>query len=67
MDVGVIGDIGELGRIAEEVISENPDLVESYKKGKVTVIQALVGAAMRKTGGKVDAGKVREILEGKLG
>ena len=36
MDVGVIGDIGELGRIAEEVISENPDLVESYKKGKVT-------------------------------
>lgn len=62
-DVGVIGDRGELERLAKEIISENPEMVASYRKGKFTVIQALVGAVMRKTGGKVNAVKMRAVLE----
>ena len=34
-----------------------------YRKGKTTVIMALVGAVMKKTSGKADAQKVREVLE----
>lgn len=60
---GVIGDLEELGKIAREVIKESPNLVETYKKGKTTVIMAMVGLVMRKTAGKADAVKVKEILE----
>ena len=63
---GVIGDIGELEKLVKEVIEENPQMVEQYKKGKVTVIQALIGAGMRKSSGKADSQKLRQILEAKL-
>ncbi len=63
---GVISDEAELEKVCQEVISENPDLVESYKNGKVTVIQALIGQVMRKTQGKADPGKVKSILENLL-
>lgn len=59
----VISDDSELEKIAKEVISENPQMVEMYRKGKVTIIQALIGQVMRKTQGKADASKVGEILE----
>ena len=60
---GVIGDLGELEKLAKEVMEENPNFVEIYKKGKTTVIMALVGAVMKKTSGKADAIKTRESLE----
>ncbi|MBI2597011.1 Asp-tRNA(Asn)/Glu-tRNA(Gln) amidotransferase subunit GatB [Candidatus Daviesbacteria bacterium] len=60
--VGVIGDKEELEKIAKEVIDENPNLVIVYREGKTTVIMVLVGAVMKKTLGKADAAKVREIL-----
>lgn len=62
--VGVIASEAELEKIIKVSISENPDMVKSYRKGKIGVIQALVGVVMRKTAGKADATKVREILEG---
>ncbi len=61
--VGVIENEKELEKLANEAIEENPGLVETYKKGKVTVIQAIIGSVMRKTGGKVNADKIRQILE----
>ncbi len=61
-NVGLIDDPEELQKIAREVIDENPGFVQTYKSGKTTVIMALVGAAMKKTLGKVDAQKIREIL-----
>ncbi len=60
---GVIDSSQELEKVAKEVLDENPNFVETYKAGKTTVIMALVGAAMKKTSGKADAQKVREILE----
>ncbi len=55
-----------LEALAKETISENPDLVASYKAGKVAVLQALIGQVMRKTQGKANAGKAKEILESLL-
>lgn len=60
---GIISDVGELEKVAEDVTAENPGIVETYKKGKLTSIQALIGAVMKKTQGKADPTKVKEILE----
>ncbi len=59
----VITDEGELEKIAKEVIAENDKSVQDYKAGKLPAIQALIGGVMKKTQGKADAGKVKEILE----
>ncbi|MBI3485667.1 Asp-tRNA(Asn)/Glu-tRNA(Gln) amidotransferase subunit GatB [Candidatus Daviesbacteria bacterium] len=62
----LISDDSQLEKVAKEVISENPQMVETYKKGKVTIIQALIGVVMKKTAGKADATKVKIILESLL-
>ncbi|MDP1689521.1 MAG: Asp-tRNA(Asn)/Glu-tRNA(Gln) amidotransferase subunit GatB [bacterium] len=43
-----ISDEGELLKVVKEIINENSNIVESYKKGKDNAIQALVGKAMAK-------------------
>jgi len=60
---GVVTDADVLEIWAKEVLTENPKFVETYKKGKTTVIMALIGAVMKKTAGKADAQKAKEILE----
>jgi aspartyl-tRNA(Asn)/glutamyl-tRNA(Gln) amidotransferase subunit B len=52
-----------LRKIAAEVITENEQSVAAYKGGKETAIMALVGGVMRKTQGKANAQKAREILK----
>lgn len=59
----VVSDDSVIEKFAQEAIDENPDMVASYKAGKVAVLQALIGQVMRKSQGKADAGKTREILE----
>jgi aspartyl-tRNA(Asn)/glutamyl-tRNA(Gln) amidotransferase subunit B len=59
----IIDDEDTLEKVCKEVIKEYPQFVEDYKKGKITIIQALIGQVMRKTQGKANAGKVKEILE----
>lgn len=41
-----ISDESELADVVRKIISENPNIVASFKKGKENVIQALVGKAM---------------------
>lgn len=60
---GVIDSDEEIEKVAKEVITENPGMVDQYKSGKTTIIQALVGQVMRKTSGKANAQKVLSILE----
>ena len=60
---GKIDNQDELAKIAEEVIKENEQSVNAYKNGKETAIMALVGGMMRKTQGKADANKSKEVLE----
>ncbi|MDO8619058.1 MAG: Asp-tRNA(Asn)/Glu-tRNA(Gln) amidotransferase subunit GatB [Candidatus Daviesbacteria bacterium] len=64
--IGVIGDVGELEKLAEEAIKENPDSIEAFKNGKLGALNVLLGAIMKKTNGKADASKTMEILKNLL-
>jgi aspartyl-tRNA(Asn)/glutamyl-tRNA(Gln) amidotransferase subunit B len=54
----------ELEITVKEVLKENPEVISSYKKGKTTVIEFLLGQVMKKTKGRFPPNQVREkILE----
>lgn len=59
---GKIEDEAELTKLAEEVIKENEQSVTAYKSGKENALQVLIGGMMRKTQGKADAVKAKEVL-----
>ncbi len=59
----LIDDTGELEKLAKAAIEEDPSAVANYKGGKLGAIMALVGSVMKKTQGKANASKVKEILE----
>lgn len=59
---GVIEDESELEKLALEVISENQKSVDDFKSGKENAVMALVGGVMKKTQGKANAQKAKEIL-----
>ena len=50
----------------DEVIAANPDVAEKIRDGKVAAAGALIGQVMKATGGKADAGKVRELILARL-
>lgn len=58
-----VSDTGELETIIQEVISENPEVVESIKNGKEAGLQFLMGQVMGKTKGKANPKVVMEILK----
>lgn len=60
---GIVTDESELTKIAQEVIAENPKPVEDYRSGKETIMQFFIGMVQRKTQGKADTAKAKEILE----
>jgi aspartyl-tRNA(Asn)/glutamyl-tRNA(Gln) amidotransferase subunit B len=62
-----ISDTDELDRIIAEVIANNPKQVEQYRGGKATVINFLVGQAMRATRGQANVTVVTGLLKSKLG
>ena len=61
-----ISDTGELERVIEDVIANNPKQVEQYRGGKTTVLNFLVGQVMRATRGQANVGAVTEILKNRL-
>jgi aspartyl-tRNA(Asn)/glutamyl-tRNA(Gln) amidotransferase subunit B len=62
-----VSDAGLLESVADEVIAANPDVAEAYARGDKKVVNFLMGQVMKKTQGKADPGRVREILARKLG
>ncbi len=62
-----ISDTGALEEIIAEVIAGNPKQVEQYKGGKTTVLNYLVGQAMKATRGQANVAAVTELLKQKLG
>jgi aspartyl-tRNA(Asn)/glutamyl-tRNA(Gln) amidotransferase subunit B len=62
-----ISDTGSLERVIEEVIATNPKQVEQYRGGKTTVINFLVGQAMRATRGQANVAVITELFKRKLG
>ena len=62
-----ISDTGALDKVIEDVIAANPKQVEQYKGGKTTVINFLVGQAMKATRGQANVAVVTDLFKQKLG
>lgn len=61
-----ISDIGELDKVAEEVIAENKKSAEDFAGGKENALMFLVGQVMKKTKGKANPAVINKILRDKL-
>jgi len=62
---GVLPD-EELEKIIAQAITDNPQAVADYKKGKESSVQFLVGQVMKFTHGKADPNRAKELLTEKL-
>jgi aspartyl-tRNA(Asn)/glutamyl-tRNA(Gln) amidotransferase subunit B len=62
-----IGDSSELEGMVDEVLGQNPQLVEQFRSGKDGVVNALVGQVMKQTRGRADARQVQQLLRDRMG
>jgi aspartyl-tRNA(Asn)/glutamyl-tRNA(Gln) amidotransferase subunit B len=62
-----VSDAGALESAVDEALAANPKAVEAYAAGDAKSLNFLMGQVMRKTGGKADPGRVRELLAERLG
>lgn len=52
----------EINKLAEEIIKENPEVVSSFKSGKESSLQFLIGQGMKKSKGSADPGALKEVF-----
>jgi aspartyl-tRNA(Asn)/glutamyl-tRNA(Gln) amidotransferase subunit B len=62
-----VSDAGQLEAVVAEVLAEQPKAVASFRAGDEKALHFLMGQVMRKTKGKADATRVRELLTARLG
>jgi aspartyl-tRNA(Asn)/glutamyl-tRNA(Gln) amidotransferase subunit B len=62
-----VSDTDALGAYVDEVLSENPDVVEKFRNGNEKVLGALVGQLMQKTRGAANPKVAQELLRERLG
>lgn len=58
----IVSDSGALEKAVDEALAANPDVVEKIRGGKVQAAGAIIGAVMKATHGKADAGAVRALI-----
>lgn len=61
-----MSDTGELEKIIDAIIADNPSQVEQYRAGKDKLIAFFVGQVMKATKGSADPAVVNELLKQKL-
>lgn len=61
-----MSDSGELERLVDGVIADNPDQVTQYRAGKTKLLGYFVGQIMKATGGKANPGQLNELLRARL-
>ena len=61
-----VTDQGEIEKVIDEVIAENPKMVEQYLAGKDKLLGFFVGQAMKLTKGKANPKMLNDILKQKL-
>lgn len=61
-----ISDTGALEAIVDQVIKDNPKMVEEYKSGKDKLFGFFVGQTMKLSGGKANPQMINDILKKKL-
>lgn len=62
-----VSNTGEIEGFVDQVIADNPDMVEKVMAGQTKTIQAMVGKVMKKSRGKANPQMVNELLARKLG
>ncbi|GAB2747070.1 Asp-tRNA(Asn)/Glu-tRNA(Gln) amidotransferase subunit GatB [Kitasatospora kifunensis] len=60
--LAVVSDDSALGAAVDQVITDNPDVAEKIRGGKVQAVGALVGAVMKATRGQADAARVKDLI-----
>jgi aspartyl-tRNA(Asn)/glutamyl-tRNA(Gln) amidotransferase subunit B len=60
-------DEGEIAKIVEQVIAENPQAAADIKAGETKATQFLVGQVMRKSLGKANPGLAQKLIKKQLG
>src|SRR3989344_1725200 len=66
-NIGQTSDEGEIGTIIDQILIENPKVVEDIKSGKPNATQFLIGKVMAVTRGKANPKVVKELLDKKTG
>jgi aspartyl-tRNA(Asn)/glutamyl-tRNA(Gln) amidotransferase subunit B len=61
-----ISDTAEIASVVDEVIAENADAVENFRKGKEAALKFLVGQVMRKSKGRANPQTATELLKQRL-
>ena len=61
-----VSDEGEIEKIIEQVIENNPESVKDYRSGKEVALKFLVGQTMKESKGKANPQVAGEILKKKL-
>jgi aspartyl-tRNA(Asn)/glutamyl-tRNA(Gln) amidotransferase subunit B len=62
-----VSDEGELGRVVDAVLAENPEVVEKFRAGNEGVIGFLVGRVMKASGGSANPKLAQQLLRERLG
>ncbi len=65
--LGQISDEPTINQLAEQIVKENPAVVEDFKKGKETALQFLVGQGMKLTKGSINPDILKKALKQKIG
>jgi len=66
LDLIQMSDSGEIEKIIEKVIDNNPEAVKKYKSGEVKILQFLIGQIMKETKGKANPKLAQEIIKKKI-
>lgn len=65
-NLSLISDEGALEAIIKKIITNNPQAVADYNKGKESALKFLMGQVMAETKGKADPGKINDLLKESL-
>lgn len=66
-DLLQVSDEGEIEKIVQQVISENPQAAEDIKNGEMKAIGFLVGQIMKASKGKANPGLAQQLIKKQLG
>lgn len=66
LDLAQVADQNALEALVDHVLTSQPGLVETYRRGKTNVLQAIVGQVMKASKGKANPAVVRGIVQSRL-
>ena len=67
LELSQISDEKTLEEAAKKILSQNPDAVSGYKKGKIQILQFLVGQVMKETKGAGNPEIIKGVLTRLIG